>query len=108
VLLLGNIGVPIPEETIVGLAGYLAWRGELRFTLAIAVGILSAVAGDNLGYYPGRKYGKAAIERYAAALMTLQRVEWAERFVQRYGLFGIFLARFVPVARFMAGRSPGP
>ena len=107
VVLLGNVGVPIPEETILGLSGYLAWRGELGFSLVIIVGILSAVAGDNLGYWLGHVYGRAAIDRYARAFVTTGRVEAAERFVGRYGFFGIFLARFVPVARFMAGPFSG-
>ena len=29
VVVLGNVGLPLPEETILGLAGYLVWRGDL-------------------------------------------------------------------------------
>ena len=107
VVVLGNIGLPIPEETILGLSGYLVWRGELRFSIVLTVAILSAVTGDNIGYWLGRKYGKTAIERYAAKVMTPLRIAWAERVVGRYGIYGIFVARFLPVARFMAGPLAG-
>ena len=57
VVTLGNIGLPIPEETILILAGYLAWQGQILLPLVLGVGIVSAIAGDNLGYWIGRKYG---------------------------------------------------
>jgi len=107
VVLLGNIGLPIPEETVLGLSGYLVWRGELRFSIVLVVGILSAVTGDNIGYWLGRKYGKTAIEQYAVKIMTPRRVASAERLVERYGFHGIFVARFIPVARFIAGPFSG-
>lgn len=106
-VVLGNVGVPVPEETILGLAGYLVWRGELRFSIVLVVGVLSAVVGDNIGYWLGRKYGRTVIERYANKIMSPQRLESAERLVERYGSYGVFFARFVPVARFMSGPLSG-
>jgi membrane protein DedA with SNARE-associated domain len=63
-VLLGNVGVPIPEETILALSGYLAQRGDLRLPTVLVVAFVSAVLGDNLGYWLGRRCGRAAIERY--------------------------------------------
>src|SRR5262249_51654543 len=31
IVVLGNIGLPIPEETILTASGYLAWQGNLKF-----------------------------------------------------------------------------
>ncbi len=104
----GNVGVPVPEETILMLAGYLVWRGELRLPIVLAVGIVSAVAGDNLGYWIGRRYGQKRVERYASrALANPERQEWLWRFVTRYGPFGVFAARFLPGVRFLAGPLAG-
>jgi membrane protein DedA with SNARE-associated domain len=33
IVILGNVGVPVPEETILVLAGYLVWKRELRLSL---------------------------------------------------------------------------
>ena len=55
IVVLGNVGLPVPEETTLILAGYLVWRGELRFPIVLAVGITSAVGGDSLGYWIGRR-----------------------------------------------------
>jgi membrane protein DedA with SNARE-associated domain len=107
-VLLGNLGLPVPEESILVLAGYLTWQGDLRLSLVLVVGVLSAVIGDNLGFWIGRRYGQEAIERFGQrVLLTHARIEATRRFAARYGAFGIFAARFIPGLRFMAGPLAG-
>lgn len=107
-ILLGNLGLPIPEETTLALAGYLAWRGRLRLALILALGIVSATAGDNLGYWLGRRYGRAAVERYSQRiLVTPERLQMVSRFVMTHGVLGVFVARFIPGLRFLAGPVAG-
>ncbi len=107
-VVLGNLGLPVPEETILALSGYLVWRGDLRLPLVLGVGILSAAAGDNLGYWIGRKYGRDAVERYGRLVLVRPgRLDSVGRFVTRYGAFGVFAARFVPGLRFLAGPLAG-
>src|ERR1700676_2218051 len=66
-VILGNVGLPVPEESILVLSGYLAWRGDLKLPLVIAVGIVAAAAGDIIGFWIGRRYGHAALDRYRHA-----------------------------------------
>ena len=107
-VILGNMGVPLPEETVLLLAGYLVWQGELRLPIVLAIGILSAVVGDNIGYQIGRHYGQATIERYGLwVLGSVRRLECMRGFVTRYGPTGVFVARFLPGIRFMAGPLAG-
>jgi membrane protein DedA with SNARE-associated domain len=107
-VVLGNVGLPVPEETILALAGYLVWAGRLRLPAVLLVGVVSAVAGDNLGYWIGRRYGRPAIERYGHwILATPDRLDAVSRFVGRYGAWGVFVARFVPGLRFLAGPLAG-
>lgn len=107
-VILGNMGIPLPEETILILAGYLVWQGELRLPIVLAIGILSAVVGDNIGYQIGRHYGQGAIERYGHwVLGNSKRLESMRGFVTRYGPMGVFVARFLPGIRFMAGPLAG-
>ncbi len=104
----GNVGVPVPEETLLVVAGYLAWRGTLRLAAVLAVGIVSATVGDNVGYWLGRRYGADALARYGRHLgLTECRLERMRRFVGRYGAFGVFAARFLPGLRFAAGPLAG-
>lgn len=107
-VILGNLGLPAPEESILILAGYLVRQGDLRLPLVLLVGILSAIAGDNLGYWIGRRYGQAAVARYGRWVrLTPTRLDAARRFVTRYGAFGVFAARFIAGIRFMAGPLAG-
>lgn len=104
----GNMGLPIPEEMILGLAGYLAWQGKLRLLIVLTVGILSAVTGDNIGYWIGRRYGSVAIKRYGHWIqITPERLESVQVFVGRYGFMAVFFARFFPGFRFLAGPTAG-
>jgi membrane protein DedA with SNARE-associated domain len=108
VVVLGNVGLPVPEETILALAGYLVWRGKLRLSLVLVVGIVSAVVGDNIGYWLGRRYGQTALPRYARwVLGHPERLETMKAFVARRGPLAVFVARFVPGVRFTAGPLAG-
>ena len=108
VVTLGNLGFPVPEEGILVFAGYLVWAGKLHVLPVLAVGILAAVTGDNIGYWFGRHYGQAAIRRFGHKIfITEERVDKARQIVDRYGSYGVFVARFVPGLRFMAGPVAG-
>ena len=86
VVVLGNVGLPVPEETILTLAGYLVWRGDVRFWPVLIVGIVSASAGDNFAYWVGRRFGSAVVCRYGAHLwISPARMEASHRFMLKYG-----------------------
>ncbi|HET8579118.1 MAG TPA: DedA family protein [Methylomirabilota bacterium] len=108
VVVLGNAGLPVPEETILGVAGYMVWKGHLSLWIVLVVGVVSAVVGDNIGYWVGRRWGKARMTRYAHwALGHPERLDSMRAFVARRGPLAVFLARFIPGVRFMAGPLAG-
>jgi membrane protein DedA with SNARE-associated domain len=108
IVILGNLGLPVPEEGALIFAGYLVWAGQLHLLNVLIVGILGAVFGDNLGYWFGRQYGQNAILRYGhRVFITPARLDKAQRFVARYGSYGVFIARFLPGLRFMSGPIAG-
>jgi membrane protein DedA with SNARE-associated domain len=105
VVVLGNLGLPVPEESILTIGGYLAWQGRLQFTAVVIVAIVSAVAGDNMAYWLGRRFGQRMLDRLVAAVP--ERVERMRQFVIRHGMLAVFAARFVAGLRFMAGPLAG-
>jgi membrane protein DedA with SNARE-associated domain len=108
VVLLGNVGLPFPEESVLALAGYLVHQGALRLSLTLAVGVLSAVVGDNAGYWIGRRVGRPAIERYGRRVgITPARMASIARFIERYGAPGVFAGRFIPGIRVLTGPLAG-
>ncbi len=104
VVLLGNAGVPAPEESVLILGGYLAWQGRLDLLLVILVGIFSASLGDNLGFWAGRRYGQRAIARLP---LPQARLAQARTLITRYGARAVFVSRFVAGFRTVAGPLAG-
>jgi membrane protein DedA with SNARE-associated domain len=107
-VVLGNMAVPIPEESVLMLAGYGASRGFLKLPLVLIVGVIGAAAGDNLGYWLGRRYGRRAIERFGhLAFVSPPRLQKITAFMARYGALAIFAARFIVGLRTLAGPLAG-
>jgi membrane protein DedA with SNARE-associated domain len=104
VVLLGNMGVPAPEESVLVLGGYIAWQGRLQLPLVIIVGVISASLGDNIGFWLGRRYGQRVLR-----LLPLPeaRVAQSQALITRYGARAVFFARFVPGLRTVAGPLAG-
>src|SRR5437764_2896214 len=64
-LLLENAGIPVPGETILLFASFLAHsEHHLNLPLIILVGTIAATLGDNVGYWIGRRGGRALLRRY--------------------------------------------
>ena len=56
------MGIPSPGETALVLAAVLASQGKLSIWLVIPIAIVSAIVGDNIGYWLGRKVGRDVLE----------------------------------------------
>ncbi|MDQ6607812.1 MAG: DedA family protein, partial [Actinomycetota bacterium] len=59
---LESMGIPSPGETALVLAAVLASQGKLQIWLVLLIGISSAIVGDNIGYWLGRKLGRDVLE----------------------------------------------
>jgi membrane protein DedA with SNARE-associated domain len=109
VLLLENAGVPVPGETILLFASFLAYdEGELRLPYLILLGIAACTLGDNLGYLLGRRGGRPLLERYQHIFRIRNRtIHRGERLFARHGSVTIFFARFIFGMRIIAGPLAG-
>jgi membrane-associated protein len=109
VLLLENTGIPLPGETILLLASFLAYsEHELHLSWIILVGTVSATLGDNLGYAIGYRGGRPLLERYQRVFrMHAQTLARGDQMFARYGPVTVFLARFVFGMRIIAGPLAG-
>ena len=104
----GNLGVPVPEETVMLAAGFLAGQVILDLRLVYVVVILSAVTGDCCGYVIGRTGGQRVLARLAEMFPFMRtRYERLQLFFQTHGSKAVFMARFITGVRFMAGPMAG-
>ncbi len=60
-LLLGSLGVPIPEEMPIVAAGILSHEGLARWWLALPVCLLGVLSGDVVLYWAGRRWGERVL-----------------------------------------------
>jgi membrane protein DedA with SNARE-associated domain len=108
-LLAENAGVPVPGETVLLLASFLAYsEHDLLIGWIILVGTIAATLGDNFGYALGHYGGRPLLARYQNFFRiqdkTLAR---GEAMFARYGAVAIFFARFVFGMRIIAGPMAG-
>ena len=108
-LLLENAGVPVPGETVLLLASFLAFsEHRLHLSHIIVVGILAAIIGDNLGYVLGRYGGRPMLDRYRKVFfIKATTIADAEQIFERHGASTVLLARFVAGLRIVAGPLAG-
>ncbi|HKC10930.1 MAG TPA: DedA family protein, partial [Vicinamibacteria bacterium] len=55
-LVLGIIGLPIPDETLLLFVGYLIYKGQLRAIPSLASAFLGSLCGITLSYAVGRTF----------------------------------------------------
>ena len=107
-ILLENMGIPIPGETITIVGGFLAGSGELNYWLVLASAIGGAVLGDNFGYWIGYYGGWALLTRLGRLfrIREEQLIGVRDRFSQNAAK-AVFLGRFVALLRIFAGPLAG-
>ena len=108
-LLLESAGLPLPGETILLLASFLAYsEHELRFPWIILVGTLATTVGGEFGFALGRRGGRPLIERYRHVFhIRAEAVARGDRLFERYGAATVFLARFIFGMRVLASLLAG-
>src|SRR5258708_16796040 len=106
-----NAGIPVPGETAVLAAGFLASpAGDGIFSLALVIPIafIAAVVGDNIGFWLGHRFARRRLlsgQRFL--LLTPRALQIAQGYFERYGLWTIFFARFIKGFRDWGPLAPG-
>jgi len=108
-LLLESAGLPLPGETVLLLASFLAFsEHELQLPWIIVVGIVATTLGGELGFALGRNGGRPLIERYQHIFgIRRESIARGERLFDRYGPATVFLARFLFGMRVLASLLAG-
>ncbi len=97
-LLLGFI---LPGDSLIFLAGLLAARGFFDIYLLVPVIFLTAFAGDNAGYFIGKKLGRRVFEKNTF-IFNQTNLQRTEAFFERYGRSTFLVQRYIPVIRAFA------
>lgn len=108
-LLIEDAGFPVPGETLLLFASFLAFKyHQLHLGLIILFGIAAATTGDNIGYWIGHKGGRPLLKRWKHLLhVNDDDIAAGEDLIDRKGEITIFFARFVWGMRMLAGPLAG-
>jgi membrane-associated protein len=108
-LLLENAGLPVPGETILLIASFLAYsEHDLRLPWIILVATVAATLGDNLGFALGYYGGRPLLLRYQSLFrIKNSTIHRGEDLFAKYGAMTVFFARFVFGMRILAGPMAG-
>lgn len=107
-ILLENIGLPIPGETVTLAGGFLAGSDQLNYWIVLGDAVLGATIGGNIGYWVGRSGGWSllvAIGRFFR-IQEDQLVKLKQQFSENAAK-AVFLGRFVALLRIFASPLAG-
>lgn len=97
------VGLIAPGETIMIVGGVIAGQGEIRLGPLILIVWVSAVAGDTVSFFLGRRLGRDFLLRHGPRVqITEERLLQVEKFLERRGGTTILIGRFVGVVRAVA------
>lgn len=107
-VLLENMGVPLPGETIVLVAGFLAGSGDLDYWLVLGSAIAAATIGGSVGYWIGFYGGWSLLLRLGKLLriQEIQLLDLKQRFSYNAAR-AVFLGRFIAFLRVFVGPMAG-
>jgi membrane protein DedA with SNARE-associated domain len=107
-LVLGIVGLPVPDETLLTFTGYLVFRGHLSLHLAFLSGFAGSACGITLSYVLGRTFGLTLIHRYGRYLrITEHHVEKAHSWFRRAGHWSLTFGYFIPGVRHFTAYAAG-
>lgn len=107
-ILLENIGIPIPGETVTLAGGFLAGNDQLNYWLVLGNAVLGATLGGNVGYWVGRYggwpllLGIGRLFRVPEVRLVALRDQFSENATK-----AVFLGRFVALLRIFASPLAG-
>lgn len=104
-------GFFLPGDSLLFTAGLLSATTDILPDLWVLIILIpiAAIAGDQTGYWIGRKFGPPLFNRPDSRLFKREYVDQTAAFFEKHGPRAIVLARFVPIVRafvpVMAGTS---
>ncbi|TAF05889.1 MAG: DedA family protein [Nostocales cyanobacterium] len=107
-ILLENLGIPLPGETVTLVGGFLAGSDELNYWLVLGDAVTGAVIGGNCGYWIGRVGGwpfllqVGKIFRISEARLLSIKEQFSENAAK-----AVFFGRFFALLRIFASPLAG-
>ena len=107
-VMLENAGIPIPGETVLLFAGFLAYHGKIDLLPSILAAIAGATIGDSMGFLIGSVGGRRFVDRYIRKFPVIAKsFDHSQTLFLKYGQWAVFTGRFITGLRMFAGILAG-
>jgi len=100
---------PLPSELVIPPAAHLAYtQGKMSLVGIVIAGAIGSWAGATAMYWAARLAGRPLVLAYGKfVFIPPSKVQQAERWSARFGSYGIFASRLLPVVRHLIGIPAG-
>src|SRR5215469_15810126 len=99
-LLLGVVGLPIPDETLLVFCGYLISQGKLSTVPTFLAGVAGTWCGISVSYMIGRTFGLGVVHKFGKYLhITEERLAKVHAWFDRIGHWALFVGYFIAGVR---------
>jgi membrane protein DedA with SNARE-associated domain len=107
-LVVDSVGVPIPSEVLLPLAGALVRQGRFNLALVIIIGTLAQTIGAVAAYWIGALGGLPFVQRYGKYVMFRHHeLTKTQALFERYGAWLSLVGRCLPGIRTYIGFPAG-
>jgi len=99
-LVLGIVGLPVPDEWLLTFAGYLVYKGHFHYLPTVAAAFAGSVCGITISYIIGRTGGLYLIHKYGRYVhLTQARLDRVHNWFERMGRWTLFFGYYMPGVR---------
>jgi membrane protein DedA with SNARE-associated domain len=107
-LMLGIVGLPVPDEMLLTLAGYLVFKHRLALVPTIGTALLGSICGVSLSYGFGRTLGLYLVQKIGRFLyLNREKLASARLWYERRGKYTLLCGYFVPGFRHLTACIAG-
>jgi len=104
------LALPFPASILMLTAGGFAAAGDLVLWQAFVAAAAGGIAGDQVGYWAGRRFGTMALSRLRADPGRDKLLTRADGFIERRGVLAVFFSRWLvsplgPYVNLIAGST---
>ena len=95
------VGFFLPGDSLLFTVGLMIGTGLIDIPIWLACILISAsaIVGDQLGYFIGRKAGPAVFKRPNSRFFSQKNAERAQQFFVKHGAKAVIFAHYVPILR---------
>lgn len=107
-LMLGIVGLPIPDETLLTFSGYLIFKNELALIPTMATAFLGSICGITISYAIGRCLGRYFVRTVGRRLrIGPDDLDKVNAWYVRWGKYALIVGYFVPGIRHLVALVAG-